>query len=114
MIFEHRYYIPPESGLISTVLCMRCGYTIKSPELTKDEMVARYRERKVTWKNGDGKRGDGVIILCPACVDLDIEQGHLKLIHKQIVKGLEDEAKWMNVPYHNYLADMQILMEEKI
>lgn len=112
-LFEHDYYhVPAKKGEPATVLCMRCALKLKGAGLTKEDVKERYRERPVSWVSGDGARRTGVLILCPLCVDLEIMHEEFTLIHRQIMKALEDEAKWANIPFDNDLKSMTITNQE--
>lgn len=114
MNFEHDYYFPPRHREGQTVLCMRCEEKVVAPGMTAEEMKSMYREKKMKWVNANGVKGDGIIILCPTCLPLEIEFKHFPLIQRQIMKGLEDQAKWAKLPYENNLKDMKIMNEEAI
>lgn len=112
MIFSHDYYFPPNKEGKSTVLCMRCGVKVKAPGMTKEQIEASYREKPMIWENKVGVKGRGIIILCPACLSLPVPEESLPLIHRQIMKGLEDEAKWAKLPFNTELKDMKIMNKE--
>ena len=113
MIFMHDYYFPPKDGETKcTVLCMRCAVRVRAPEMTIDQVKAKYHEKKMKWVNDNGVSGNGIIILCEECILLPIEDKYMSLVHRQVMKGLEDEAKWAKLPIKNNLGSMQIMNQE--
>ena len=111
--FEHDYYFPSKQKKRATVLCMRCAFPVITPEYSKEEVFRYYNEMPIQWENKDGVKVMGVIILCPTCKVMDLKEDDLPRIHRQIIKGLEDEAKWAGLPMPTDLVDKKIIGQVK-
>lgn len=107
--FEHDYYFPSKDRKRATVLCMRCSFPVISPQYTKEDIKFYYREMPIEWENMNGAKVVGVIILCRHCEMMDLKEEDLPKIHRQIIKGLDDEAKWANLPKETELRDKKII-----
>lgn len=95
MNFEHDYYKPTTEGKrIPTVLCMCCEKTVRSNSLTREEMLTLYKEKKVQWDLKDGGQVNGVVILCPVCVEKNIDESDYPKILNQINRAFTAEAEF--------------------
>ena len=111
--FEHDYYFPSKDRKRATVLCMRCEFPVITQEYTKEDIRAHYREMKIEWDGVNGRRVIGVIILCQDCEMIDLKADDLPKIYRQIIKGLDDEAAWANLPRQKELLGKKILGQFK-
>ena len=107
--FEHDYYLPNKERKQATVLCMRCAFPVITPEYSKVEVLRYYNEMPIEWESINGAKVRGIIILCPTCKTIDLRESELPLIHRQIMKGLQDEAAWANLPAPTDLQDKKII-----
>lgn len=111
--FEHDYYFPNKQKKRATVLCMRCAFPVITPEYSKEDVFRYYNEMPIEWESHEGAKVRGIIILCPTCKVMDLKEEDFPKIHRQIMKGLEDESKWANLPMPEALRDRKIIGQVK-
>ena len=60
--FGHDYFSIDENTKKRIVLCMKCGFPVKKPGYTKEQVNKFYKESGINWKHSSGIMAKGIVI----------------------------------------------------
>jgi len=92
--FGHDYFSIDENTKKRIVLCMKCGFPVKKPGYTKEQVNKFYKESGINWKHSSGIMAKGIVITCPDCQNFEINDDVREKIKKQIINALKVEIKF--------------------